>query len=756
MLSAAGAAAIFISSRFISIDPSIKSLLPYSKKLDRALSLVELSPVAEKVIIYIEVNNRDRLEDAIDKIDGLVADSKIEFTNSIPSIDDINSLLAYTSRYSLILYPYETNGNPFTAGEITKRLRQKSDFLNSMVFYNPDSSFFMDPLMMGTEVLRLANRNASGKYTPYRGGVLSASGKAFIKILNSGIKPDDYNNMKKILTLDKKIVQASRENGFRSFLYGSHLYFNESFTTIIRDVNIIFILSIVLVILIFHFFFRRIMLSFYSFIPILLGFAVTFVFIAIFKNQFGGIALAFGGTTTGISIDYTINYLARLNRYPTLGEIRRDIGFSLILGFLTTIACFVFLLFSSIMSLIEIAVFGILSVGFSFVFSYFVLQRLVPPGSFESDLRKIDFPLLGVKGFVVWVIVMALFFGSVPFLKFEDNIYKLDMNHKELNRRLGLIKSSFDESTDNIFLVFEGQTRDEALDKSLKALQLVRKQSADLNFLTPAIFIPPKDVIEMRKNFVKRNFNRKIFTDKLKNSDFSSDAFDNWLETIQNIESFNIKNVPNYIKNEVLKMIITKNDKTYLMIQIPDRKKSESISKILTAQGIDFFTMDIMKDGRDSLVKFEKDALSLLILSIIIVILILLIAYRDAVFAFTSVLPGIAGLLAALGVAVLTMGKFNIMHVVSCILIMGIGVDYGIFMTSAYRQGYSEDNIKLTIRSIFICALTTIAGFGTLSVSSNYSIFSMGSSILGGIIVAYLTFYLALPFILQKYCSKKK
>jgi predicted RND superfamily exporter protein len=86
---------------------------------------------------------------------------------------------------------------------------------------------------------------------------------------------------------------------------------------------------------------------------------------------------------------------------------------------------------------------------------------------------------------------------------------------------------------------------------------------------------------------------------------------------------------------------------------------------------------------------------------------------------------------------------------------MGIGVDYGIFMTSAYKSNCSEEEMKLTIQSIFICALTTIAGFGTLSISSNYSIFSMGSSILGGIVMSFLTFYLALPYILGKYHNYK-
>ena len=56
----------------------------------------------------------------------------------------------------------------------------------------------------------------------------------------------------------------------------------------------------------------------------------------------------------------------------------------------------------------------------------------------------------------------------------------------------------------------------------------------------------------------------------------------------------------------------------------------------------------------------------------------------------------------------------------------------------------------MTYQSIFISALTTLAGFGVLSLSANHSIFSLGSSMFIGIIAAFLTAYFALPFLINK------
>ena len=74
------------------------------------------------------------------------------------------------------------------------------------------------------------------------------------------------------------------------------------------------------------------------------------------------------------------------------------------------------------------------------------------------------------------------------------------MYHKELNNRISIIKSNFNESTDNIFLVFEGNTKDEILDKSDAALRILKSKSNYAVFFSPGIFYPSNRIIEQRKS----------------------------------------------------------------------------------------------------------------------------------------------------------------------------------------------------------------------------------------------------------------
>jgi predicted exporter len=324
------------------------------------------------------------------------------------------------------------------------------------------------------------------------------------------------------------------------------------------------------------------------------------------------------------------------------------------------------------------------------------------------------------------------------------------MNHKTLKKRLTAIKTNFLESSDSIFLAFEGINKNELLEKSMAASQIIEKKNPDLSFLSPAIFLPSETTVKKRKQFIKNNFNKKAFLEVLRKTDFTEDCFDNWLNKINNITDEKLTGLPDFINDEINSMFIKWNSKEYLLIPLYDRDRGSKIKKVLTKNNTDFFIIDIMKDTSDGLVKFEKNALFLLLLSIVIIFLILLIAYKNIIHAFTSILPCISALTACIAVTVITGRNYNIMHFVSSILLLGIGVDYGIFITGAFRDNYSQVEIKSTFQSIFISALTTLAGFGVLILSRNYSVFSLGSTMFTGIVTAFLTSYMALPFILKK------
>ncbi len=99
---------------------------------------------------------------------------------------------------------------------------------------------------------------------------------------------------------------------------------------------------------------------------------------------------------------------------------------------------------------------------------------------------------------------------------------------------------------------------------------------------------------------------------------------------------------------------------------------------------------------------------------------------RRVAAALVPVLSGLAALAGGMGALGWT---FNLFNVVAAILIIGLGVDYGIFMVCRTTEAYDHD----TGRAVLLSGLTTLAGFGALALARHPALHSMGVTVLLGL-----------------------
>src|SRR4030042_977200 len=181
-------------------------------------------------------------------------------------------------------------------------------------------------------------------------------------------------------------------------------------------------MATIFVFLIFYVFFKNLTLVFYTAMPIIGGYAVTFLILALIKPKFGGIALAFGSSVIGLTIDYIVHYLSKRNHYATLSETRKKIGLSMFLGVLTTVAAFALLVFAKIELLNEIALFGFISIISVYLISWFVMQPLVTPDQNKKENHKLVFKIPFINNkilFYLWLGLTLILLALLPFFKFE-------------------------------------------------------------------------------------------------------------------------------------------------------------------------------------------------------------------------------------------------------------------------------------------------------------------------------------------------
>jgi predicted RND superfamily exporter protein len=123
------------------------------------------------------------------------------------------------------------------------------------------------------------------------------------------------------------------------------------------------------------------------------------------------------------------------------------------------------------------------------------------------------------------------------------------------------------------------------------------------------------------------------------------------------------------------------------------------------------------------------DFIRFIIGAFFIIILLLVLLFRNIKKVLLSLIPVATGMIFMLGVMSWLEIPFNIFNIISTILIIGLGVDYGIFMVCKSSEEYEHD----TNTAVLLSGLTTVTGFGALIFARHPALHSIGITVLLGI-----------------------
>jgi len=139
----------------------------------------------------------------------------------------------------------------------------------------------------------------------------------------------------------------------------------------------------------------------------------------------------------------------------------------------------------------------------------------------------------------------------------------------------------------------------------------------------------------------------------------------------------------------------------------------------------------------------------LVILGVLFVILLL--HFRSIKFAFLAFIPLGIALTSTVGTMVLIDLDFNILNFLGLLLIIGIGVDYGVHIIHHYQEGRSIHEVFSSVgRAILLTTLTTMIGFGSLMFSSYRGVATLGGVLVIGVGYAFIMTILIIPIFLKE------
>ncbi len=147
----------------------------------------------------------------------------------------------------------------------------------------------------------------------------------------------------------------------------------------------------------------------------------------------------------------------------------------------------------------------------------------------------------------------------------------------------------------------------------------------------------------------------------------------------------------------------------------------------------------------------KRDGVRATILTILIVLLFLWLDFRRLSTALMAMIPLLAGGIWMVGLMKTFGMMFTFVNVMGIPMIVGIGIDDGVHLLHRYRvEGVSQTPLvlKSTGKAIMLTSLTTMVGFGSLTLAEYRGFVSLGSLLVLGVFACFITTVLLLPSII--------
>lgn len=515
-----------------------------------------------------------------------------------------------------------------------------------------------------------------------------------------------------------------------------------------REMNIIGLGSLLFVALLVLFVFR-------SLRHLLLGIACVAtgimsaicVTVAIF-GELDLLTIVAGSSLIGVAVDYPMHYFTHhlaADRYWEPTECLREISPGLRLGLLTTILGYLSLLITPLPTLRQIAVFSVTGLVGSFVTIYFLLpanmnnplsgsRSMVDwAGKLFNALRpskKAGYALLVI---ISMVLVMLITLGK---LNVDDNVRLLIGSQQDLLREEAQVRAKTGLSNSSQYFLISGSNEEKVLqnEEALTARLVGLVEEGKLSgFQAVSSFVPS---LQKQEAVFKKwtDLSPDILMNTLRDAGLKEKYIKKLLNEIEK-EKERPLNIEEWSQNEwsaaFKHLWFGKVDEKFYSTVVPSGFTSVQTLDHVSDGLPEVFVVDRVRDISRLFGVYRIRATIALIIAYCLVWFTLLPRYgwRDSIRLLAPV--GTATLVVIAITPILGI-PYNLFSVFSMILLLGIGVDYSIFLTEA------KDRRDVVFLGILLAAMTTLLSFGLLSFSSTPALRSLGITLFVGVPVSIL------------------
>ncbi len=508
--------------------------------------------------------------------------------------------------------------------------------------------------------------------------------------------------------------------------------------------------------------YRRRWLALVTFIPSFFGTLMAGVVLAFWQDQLSAIALGFASIAIGVTVDYAIHVIYHLDDtsatdHPSIGRHLSKLVFPVGVGVITTIAAFLVMMASSLHGYQQLGILGAIGVVCSAAFALIILPLLVPvakPAAQRSLwlTRWWERYFNWQAGRRLWLVAFVVVLSVVSVLgarklRFEGDVSKLNGITESTRQDDLLINQTWGEALGMTMVVARGVTPDQALAENDRvAATLARDTNVaalySLSAICPSAATQEANLRRWREFWTpeKRATLRQTLAQTGNELGFRGDAFAKFWQRVESdpawltLETFHGSPLEQMLNERVA--LGTKDNAISTLVKLEDRAGVATVREALPGLAVldgQDFAAHIAGLARNGLKTFA-------IWTGIVVGGLLLLSLASVELMVVTLIPIAIGLLWTFGAMGLLGIPIDLMNSIFVIFIIGVGEDYSVFMMTTKLDEWRgrPHNAAVTSASVLVSALTTIFGFGVMVIADHPVLFSMGATVLIGMVCTFI------------------
>ncbi len=639
--------------------------------------------------LFIAVKGFD--EDAKKELQDIVKELQLleEIQNITYTINPPEEIKLYYKKYYPLIASFDDEN--ISENMIKKRLT---------VLYNRQlHSFFYQPINKN-DPLDLFHMHKSMDVAQ-KSGYLVLDNYGYLIKANTNVDPSQVKRAEKLYREIQDIVSKYPQ----TIAFAGFFYTVENSTEIKNDVKYIVAFSVLILLLIYLVMLRDKKLLLQTVTTQVSSMLFATLVCATTIENFGALSLAFGVSLSSISIDYLFHYYFH-NFYHQKKLFDKNVFF----GFATTMSAFLIFSFIPIPLIAQISIFAVYSLTFAYIMFTFAFKFI--------DIKKFSATNIELKeyhkvpAFIITLISIILLTYSIAHMQYNENIRTLDYQNIKLQNIQHLFESA--NKTKLFPVIVEASSKDKLL-KNLHTLKDATEESFSL-----ANFVLDYQTCQQRKKILQsydfKHLNKELSTEA-SIIGFRDSYFKNSYKLVQNLPA--CRNVNLAIFKNYNLSVYQEKSKYYTIAMVDDVNKIQKYDFVKIVNVKYMFAQVASKMLKD-IVKYSS------IVLLIIFIFLLVSVKQKILYALNYIVFPVA-----LSFFIISLFyEINIMHLFSFIILIAIGIDYGIYMSNTKK-------LKYTMLAIQYSLLSTFAAFGVLVFSSINALYSIGIVISIGISAIY-------------------